>query len=235
MCLIIGGIVVGAYYAGVTFGATTDLVGIAQAEGALGGMGASTDVAAGLAVQGEFSGVGDHIAAYFAHGDPNSSESGYGLAQTNSDEISGLGLGNGDPEDSSVAVKVMQTRIGNAQRACAGCTPKDRVIAAALAQNRGIDLSTLGSWAKQAKGGGIDWNQYFSNEFKNAKNSPDAQFRENVTHIRYPTYFMVDKYVTDLFELERRGWVLPYGITNEELSDLETWAKNNGQNDFSSQ
>jgi hypothetical protein len=225
-CLVVGGIAIGAYYVGVGFGLTADLVGIAQAEAALGGKGGPTDVAAGLAVQGEFS-YGDNVAALVAHGDPFSQQSGFGLAQTNAKEIGALGL-SGDPNDPSVAVKVMQARIDNGQRACHGCTARDRVIVAALAQNGGISQSALSRWSESASGGGIKWEDYFQEQFGNSPNAADAQFRENISGIRYPTYFMVLKYARDLLELNQRGWDLPYGVTVEQLRDLEKWAESNG-------
>ena len=201
------------------------MVGIMAAENAMGGNSGSSAVAAGLAVQGEFSGNYEHIATLVLYGDWNSPGSHYGLAQTDASEISAFGL-SGSPDDPTVAVAVMRARLEMAQEACIDCTPRDRVIAAALAQNQGITPKELKRWTERRNGEAMNWSAYFEEQFGSSINQSDAQVRENITGVRYPTYFMVLKYTRDLKALYERGWDLPYGITEGELDGLIKWSEN---------
>jgi hypothetical protein len=223
MCLVVGGaILLGGYETAVGLGWIPDYVGLARAESAMEQNGGSIEVAAGLAVQSEFAGIADEMAGIISPGSSN-----IGIAQTNAEEIATLGLGSGNPNDPSVAVRVMQVRIGNAQAACHNCTARDRVIVAALAQNKGVSPIDLDGWSRSANGGGIAWEDIFRNSTSTGQF--DAESREKFTGVQYENYFMVQKYVKDLRELYKRGWDLPDDITETDLNSLEAWARSNGQ------
>ena len=119
----------------------------------------------------------------------------------------------------------MEARIAAVQGACVGCSPQDLLVAAALAQNRGIDAETMGSLV--APDGSVDWRAFFSEPRSNSQ--PDAQLREALTGMDYQTSFMLYLYIRDLRELYRRGWELPAGITEADLDYLEELAQSNGQ------
>jgi hypothetical protein len=193
-----------------------DYVGIARAEAVMGRNSGSIEVAAGLAVQGEYSGYVDSFL-----GDITPGSSGYGLAQTNADEISALGLGDLDPNNHADAVSAMEARIGAAHGACTGCSPTDLLIVAALAQNRSLDASGVAGLLK-AGGGSIDWDTYFRDP--TTPGQIDAQIRQALTGKTYEKGFMLLKYIQDLRELYRKGWALPDGITEDDLDALEALA-----------
>gem|GEM_PF-1646566 len=223
ICMIVLGVALVAdfaYMGANAMGWIPDYVGIARAEAVMGRNGGSIEVAAGLAVQGEYSGYVDSFI-----GDVTSGSSGYGLAQTNAEEISALGLGDLDPNDPASAVLVMEARIAAVQGACVGCSPQDLLVAAALAQNRGITPDTMR--ALSVPEGDVDWGSFFSADRSN--NQPDAQLREALTGMDYQTSFMLYLYIRDLRELYRRGWELPTGITEADLDYLEELAQSNGQ------
>jgi hypothetical protein len=212
-----------AYIGANAMGWIPDYVGIARAEAVMGRNGGSIEVAAGLAVQGEYSGYADNAVAGVKSLFGGSS--GVGLAQTNAQEISDLGLGNLDPNNPADAVLVMEARIAAVQNACVGCSASDLLVAAALAQNRGIDAETMGSLV--APDGSVDWRAFFGEPRSNSQ--PDAQLREALTGMDYQTSFMLYLYIRDLRELYRRGWELPPGITEADLDYLEELAQSNGQ------
>jgi hypothetical protein len=208
-----------AYIGANAMGWIPDYVGITRAEAVMGRNDGSIEVAAGLAVQGEYSGYVDSFIGGVTPGSSN-----YGLAQTNADEISQLGLGDLDPNDPHDAVLVMQARIAAVQDACIKCSPKDLLVAAALAQNRAIDPRTMKELSIPE--GDVAWNKFFGN----TRNSQfDADLREILTGMDYQTSFMLYRYIHNLRELHRRGWELPDGITEADLDYLEEFAQNNGQ------
>lgn len=73
----------------------------------------------------------------------------------------------------------MHARIVNAQGACNGCTAKDEVVVAALAQNGGISISDIQDLSGTANGGGINWQEYF-NRPSTSKGQIDAQIRQKL-------------------------------------------------------
>ena len=159
-----------------------DYVGIARAKAVMGRNGGSIEVAAGLAVQGEYSGYVDNFTGNIMTG-----SSGYGLAQTNAQEISNLGLGNLDPNNPADAVQIMEARIAAVQKACVGCSTRDLLVAAALAQNREINPWTMERLSEPK--GDVDWKTFFSSDRSNSQ--PDAQIREALTGMDYQMNFML--------------------------------------------
>jgi RHS repeat-associated protein len=219
ICLIVLGVALVAdvtYMGANAMGWIPDYIGIARAEAVMGKNGGSIEVAAGLAVQGEYSGYVDTLA-----GDIMPGSSGYSLAQTNDDEINALGLENLDPQNPADAIRVMEARIGTAQAACTGCSPTDLLIVAALAQNRSLDASGVAGLL-EAGGGSIDWNKYFRDP--KTPSQIDARIRQALTGKTYEKGFMLLKYIQDLRELYRKGWALPDGITERDLEALEALA-----------
>ena len=216
ICVIVLGVALVAdiaYIGANAMGWIPDFVGIARAEAVMGRNGGSIEVAAGLAVQGEYSGIVDSLIGDVAPG-----SSGYGLAQTNAEEINALGLGNLDPQNPVDAIRVMEARIETAQGACTGCRPTDLLIVAALAQNRSLDASGVTSLL-EAGGGSIDWDTYFRDP--KTPEQMDARIRQALTGTTYEKSFMLLKYIQDLRELYRKGWALPNGITENDLDALE--------------
>jgi len=219
---VLAGALIGmlAYVGANAVGLVPDYFGIDHAEAAMGMNGGPIEVAAGLAVQGEYSGYVDNFV-----GDITPGSSGYGLAQTNAAEISALGLGDLDPNNPADAVTVMEARIAAVQNACSGCSARDLLVAAALAQNRGITPDTMRALSEPE--GDVNWGNFFGETRSNSQ--PDAQLREALTGMDYQTSFMLYLYIRDLRELYRRGWELPNGITEADLDYLEELAQSNGQ------
>ncbi len=187
------------------------------------GIRASIEVAAGLAVQSEFSGVaGDHLAAFAAHGDLFSPESGFGPAQVEEGWISAYGF-SGSPYDSDVAVGVMQARIENAQNACPGCSAQDLVIVAALAQNGGFESEHALETLTGAVSSGKKLGDFI------AGNWPQGGLRAQAAGLDSYWFLMVKKYVQDMKVLHLIGWELPEGVTMDDLDYLEEWADNYGE------
>jgi hypothetical protein len=194
----------------------------------MGGKGGSIEVAAGLAVQSEYSGLIDNT--YGTWQNMHGGSSGVGYAQTNANEISTLGLGDLNPLNPADSVKVMDARIAEPLSACGtnGCSSKDKLIIAALAQNRNIASSDVNFL--KSNGPNFDWKAFLDSKRDEPKQS-DANFRQNVTGIYYNSYFQLLKYVQDMRELYRQGWKLPDGISASDLGDLEEFARSNGNSD----
>jgi RHS repeat-associated protein len=134
------------YEINAAMGVSPDYVGIVRANIAMNSTG-SIEVAAGLAVQGQFSGKIDDVIGDIWPGD-----SGYGLAQTNPDQTEAMSLGRLDPHDPSVAILVMQTRIENAQAACQNCNSMDLFMIGALAQNNYLDNDGVNGLTRNSNG-----------------------------------------------------------------------------------
>jgi hypothetical protein len=116
----------------------------------------------------------------------------------------------------------MQSRIENAQGACQGCNGIDKVVVAALAQNKQISIGTISQLSRGAKGQGIAWNDYFKAP-PTSKGQLDAQVREQLTGMKYKNLVLL-KYIQDLKELNQEGWDLPDDINIDDLDDLEDLA-----------
>jgi hypothetical protein len=125
----------------------------------------------------------------------------------------------GDQLDPAVAIEAMTARIDRIVNKCTGCNARDRLIAAALAQN--------GSWItpdimadavrRHMKDGNMQWDNFFS-EF-GSKGFPYDQLAAG--HQNFDTRYMLYKYLQKLKELCRRGWALPEGITEEDLKYMD--------------
>ncbi len=147
--------------------------------------------------------------------------SGYGLAQTNSEEISQLGLGDLNPLNPVDAITVMEARIASVQGACVGCSPRDMLIVAALAQNRAISSEQIG---KMSKGGGdINWQNFFDTRV--TQSQLDAKIPQALSGIPFDRRFILLKYIQNMRLLYGIGWTLPDGITEADLDALEESAR----------
>ena len=212
-------ITAGGYSASTSLGLTPDVLGIARTEYATGKDEVSIEVAAGLAVQGEFSGALDLVAGMF------SDSSGYGLAQVGDKELESLGMAGQDPFDPNVAVTVMESRIESAQDLCINCSPVDLIIVAALAQNGSGQLSDedIVITSKELENNPDVWWDYIEEESTSA-GQIDARVRTAATGMNYKQ-LLVTKYVMDMRALHDIGWDLPDGITINNLNNIENRAR----------
>jgi hypothetical protein len=186
------------------------------------------DVAAGIAVQAEFSGGLEQT-----WGNINNSlggSSGVGIAQASPAEVKTLNLGSLNPMDPFDSVKIMQARIDHVLEACKGrsCenSAKDKFIIAALAQNQSMSFLGLKDLLDDAKGGSINWNDFFSKP--KDPSQIDAKVRQAITGMTYEKGFMLLKYIQDVRVLLAWGWKLPDGMKETDLDDLEKLAKGQG-------
>jgi hypothetical protein len=101
------------------------------------------------------------------------------------------------------------------------------LVAAALAQNRGIDPETMERLSKPE--GDIKWGDFFGEPRSNSQ--IDAQLREDLTGMDFQTSYILYKYILDMIELYHRGWELPDGITEADLDYLKELAESNGQSE----
>lgn len=153
---------------------------------------------------------------------PNGANSGLGIAQVSDSQMAEYGLGGQNQEDPSVAVQAMQARIELVQDACSGCSARDKLIAASLAQNgSGFTADSMsyvvGNYS--GKDGNINWSGFFDEP--RTLSDPIARIREQVTGRQYDTRFMLHLFTNDLRELYRRGWDLPEGITEDDLDYMD--------------
>ena len=219
--IIATGIVSGVYSAVSSIGLIPDVVGLIRTKFSTGKDEVSIEVAAGLAVQGEFSGIVDKII-----GDLSPGSSGYGLAQVGEKELEYLGMAGLDPFDTDVAIAVMESRIANAQNACYNCSPRDLIIVAALAQNGSGQLTSedIGDVLPRLFSDPKAWEKYLFRE-----SSSGGQFgvplRVQAAGVDNYKQLLLLKYVMDLRVLNKWGWDLPEGITTEDLDYLENLAR----------
>ncbi len=212
--LLIAGTVAAYTYAS-SIGWLPDVIGIAKVYEAAGSNGVSIEVAAGLAVQGEYAGPIDDFV-----GDLSATDSGYGLAQVGSKELSARGLENADPHDPAVAIQVMQARIQEAQAACNDCNNFDMLVAAGLGQNGYIALDDISNAAS-----GKDWMRILNNK----TGDRNAQFRMFIDPSKKGfNAIVLQKYAKDLRALRWLGWDLPEGMNEaqfkEYLAEMEDLA-----------
>jgi hypothetical protein len=208
-------IIAGTYGALNGLGVIPDYQGAVKATMVMGKDG-NIAVGAALAVQGEWAGFVDNVI-----GDVKPGSSGYGLAQTNSQEISSLGLGNLNPQNPGDAVQVMEARISAVQNACTGCDEIDLLIAGALAQNRSI---TRDQMAKMSKGGGgINWENFLKGSV--SPGQLDARIRQALTGLPFDRRYILLKYIQDMRLLYKWGWTLPDNIDEDLLDDMENTAR----------
>jgi RHS repeat-associated protein len=132
--ILIGGAVLigGGLFAAHTFGWLPDYRGIATVAKFMNLASDSILVAAGIAVQSEW-----NIPVWDSHARPGDlSNSGLGIAQISDSQMENeYMLGGQNQDNPAVAIQALQIRIGLVQDACAGCNARDKLIAAALAQN----------------------------------------------------------------------------------------------------
>jgi hypothetical protein len=111
----------------------------------------------------------------------------------------------------------MQARIGLVQGACSGCSARDQLIAAGLAQNgSGFTAASMSYVVRKYMGyGSINWSGYFAEP--RTPSDPIARIRQQITGLQYDTRFMLHLYTNDLRALQEEGWNLPEGITEDDL------------------
>ncbi len=169
ICYAIAGGIVAGIFSAHWFGLVPDYRGIRTVEKYMNPKTDDIRVAAGIAVQSEWLAPWDHrpvinaynaIRSVFGKGP---SSSGLGIAQVTDNEMKTYGL-TGDQEDPSVAVQAMTKRIDSVTQKCDSCSERDKLIAAALAQNGpGFGPDAMGNVLKRPKvDGGLDWAGYFN-------------------------------------------------------------------------
>jgi RHS repeat-associated protein len=140
-------------------GLAPDYRGISTAETYMDPQKDSITVAAGIAVQSQWYGLAD--TRIFA---PNGPNSGLGIAQVSDSQMAEYGLAGLDQTDPKIAIQAMQARIGLVQGACSGCSARDQLIAAGLAQNgSGFTAASMSYVVRKYMGyGSINWSGYFA-------------------------------------------------------------------------
>jgi hypothetical protein len=201
----------------------------------IGGVDASA-VAAGIAVESAFYHKDVDTKKGLGHGF-TSSTSGFGIAQMSDGEKNLLGamglldLG-GNPEDPDFAVKAMAARMNAAltelEEHFPECTKQDKLIIAGLAHNAQFVNLKLGQAAWGVKkipesGGSPDWEEFYDKDDKPSADT--AKVRQAHSGYQYSKQLMVISYIKDLRELHNRGWELPFGLTPDDLDEVEKKVK----------
>jgi hypothetical protein len=176
------------------------------------------EVAAGIAVQSQWLGPQD----FRGFPGTSSSSSGFGWAQVSDNQMAEYGLAGQDQWDPDAAYAAMKKRINLVQDACKGCSARNKLIAAALAQNgSGFTSSNMVAALTNYMGkDGILWEAYFEDAYINEPTDLQAKFRQRLTGKQYSTNFMILLYLQDLGSLYQRGFNLPDGITQEDLDEI---------------
>jgi hypothetical protein len=160
-------------------------------------------------------------------GEPSS---GLGIAQITDAEMSDFGFEGQDQEDPEVAVRAMAKRIRSALSALElvfgeNFNKQDMLIVAALAQNgRGFNAVEIKSTLTDERfidpeDGSPNWEKYFGERGKPGE--VWAGGHQKVFGKQYDTQFMLKLYINDLRELYNRGWELPFGLTEDDLDEVE--------------
>lgn len=155
-------------------------------------------VAAGIAVQSQW-----YIPILDSYHRPGA---GLGIAQVKDEDMDAYGLAGQDQNDPSVAIKAMRARIALVTSVCPSCSARDKLIAAAFAQNRGFEARDMRDAMRYMKNGYIDWNVYIS------RLDPQGGLpgiRATSWRYNYNTRFQLQLFMNDLRELQARGWTLP--------------------------
>jgi hypothetical protein len=229
-------------------GRLPDYRGIAIAEAfvpkveTIGGVDASA-VAAGIAVESAFYhkdvDTKDGL-AYDVLTDPTS---GFGIAQMSETEKDlllkkGLLLLDGNLEDPDFAAKAMAARMNAAltelEEHFPKCSAQDKLIIAGLAHNAqfvNIEEEQLAWGVKHIpkSGGSPNWEEFYKED--DNPSAETAEIRQALSGYQYSKQLMVISYIKDLRELHNRGWELPFGLTPDDLDEVEKKVKErfNGQ------
>ncbi len=141
------------------------------------------EVAAGIAVQSQW--IGPWDTRWFPG--TSSGGSGLGWAQVSDDQMAQYGLAGQDQWNLDAAYTAMEKRIKLVQDVCEGCSARDKLIAAALAQNGSgfTSGSMLNALGYRKKDGSIDWSNYFTETYKNGPSDLIAKFRQQITRKQY--------------------------------------------------
>jgi hypothetical protein len=197
------------------FGITPDYRGLAIAEKYMNPKTDSAIVAAGIAVQSQWYGPWD------THQNPLASptSSGLGIAQVSDSQMIAYGLSGLNQDDPEVAIQAMTIRIEMAVNACKGCSARDQLIVAALAQNGYFQSpdgvrSILKDYMQED--GKVNWASFFDSLNKKG-NILDIRA---IGHHQYDTRFMLRLFMNNLKELHNRGWTLP-DLTENDWKYIE--------------
>jgi len=216
-------------------GELPDYRGIAIAEAfvpkveTIGGVDASA-VAAGIAVESAFyhkdvdtkKGLGQGVTT----GNP-----GYGIAQMSDKEKGFLRLV-GNQEDPDFAIKAMAARMNAAltelEEHFPKCSAQDKLIIAGLAHNAqfvNFDLEQAAWGVKKIpkSGGSPNWGRFYGED--DDPSAFTAKTRQALSGYQYSRQLMVISYIKDLRELHKRGWELPFGLTENDLDEVEKKVK----------
>jgi hypothetical protein len=170
-----------------------------------------TEVAAGIAVQSQYYGFWDET--WFPFG------SSKGIAQVTDAEMEAFGL-DCDLDEASCSISAMAKRIDLVLKWCKLCSPEDKLVAAALAQNGGFPGGDMQALYNNSIEGNIDWDTYFSDRAKTANFDIRMPFR-GIDYKVYDTRFMVSRYTEDMLTLHDQGWSLPWGLTTDQVTSVQ--------------
>jgi len=195
------GVIVAAPIILSRFGLTPDVYGVIAAGAVNMNQGGDALVMAGIAVQS-----GNPVAMF--SGDDQ------GWAQASGSELMD---GQKDPFSAAVATDIMEKRIYDAIGACTKCNSAvDKLVVAALAQNR-FDFSSKGIGRfPMSEDGNIDWGKFLSTNGGNPS-SWVAGIRQDITGQNYDTQLMLKIYIQDLLLLVSMGYELPDWLTEEDI------------------
>jgi hypothetical protein len=218
----------------------------------------ATAVAAGIAVQSQWywglkdtkEGIVLKVHDFFTN-----ETYGFGIAQMGDDEKRLLGLV-GNVEDPDFAGEAMAARIDAAlskafEHKFTEYTPQDKLIMAGLAQSgffvkiekddetkEMIIEESDPTWGikdihpTSKEDDSPDWQRYYDPKDTPAQSSAGTALnREEKTDYQYSKQLMVILYIKDLRELHNRGWDLPFGLTEQDLDEVEEKVKNNFKDD----
>ncbi len=169
------------------------------------------EVAAGIAVQSQYYGFWDR--ARFPFG------SSKGIAQVTNTEMEEFGL-NCNLDEASCSISAMAKRIDLVLKWCKLCSPEDKLVAAALAQNGGFSGGDMQALYNNRIEGNIDWDTYFFDRAKTANFDIRMPLR-GIDYQVYDTRFMVLKYTEDMITLQDRDWSLPWGLTADQVVNVQ--------------
>ena len=72
------------------------------------------------------------------------------------------------------------------------------------------------------KDGSVNWQRFFELNYKfHSTSHPSAYVRERFTGLQFDFQLMLLLFLNDIRELHRRGWDLPYNLTEEDLNEIE--------------
>jgi hypothetical protein len=165
--------------------------------------------------------------------------SGLGIAQMSEAEKDllidkGLLLLDGNLEDPDFAVKAMAARMNaaltQASERFPNCSPQDKLIIAGLSHNAQFVKieEEQPAWGvkhipKTKSDGSPNWKEFYGED--DNPSAKTAIARQEVSGYQYSKQLMVILYIKNLRVLHSQGWELPFGLTPNDLDEVEEKVK----------